>query len=159
MEKLKQCETCREDCPQAQMAHDSAMARMYATQDLAKCAPYWDGLFDDAGSPEITPDRLRELAQADREGRVVVLPCKVGDTAFVLESEDEDGGDDYIFAGNIVAIHIGEGGITVAIGHMEHKCWFSEAERRASDLNIDWFLTREEAEKALEAQKGAEDEH
>lgn len=25
-------------------------------------------------------DRLRELAEADKDGRVVVLPCKVGDT-------------------------------------------------------------------------------
>lgn len=25
------------------------------------------------------PDRLRELAEADKDGRVVVLPCKVGD--------------------------------------------------------------------------------
>ena len=29
---------------------------------------------------DIQTDRLRELAQADREGRCVVLPCKVGDT-------------------------------------------------------------------------------
>lgn len=28
--------------------------------------------------------RLRELAQADREGRCVVLPCKVGDTVWYL---------------------------------------------------------------------------
>lgn len=28
-------------------------------------------------------DRLREIATAEREGRVVVLPCKVGDTVFV----------------------------------------------------------------------------
>ena len=27
-------------------------------------------------------DRLRELVQADREGRCVVLPCKVGDTVY-----------------------------------------------------------------------------
>ena len=27
-------------------------------------------------------DRLRELAQADREGRCVVLPCKKGDTVW-----------------------------------------------------------------------------
>ena len=27
---------------------------------------------------ETTPERLRELAAADKEGRVVVLPCKVG---------------------------------------------------------------------------------
>lgn len=30
----------------------------------------------------VTPDRLRELAQADREGRCVVLPCKIGDTVY-----------------------------------------------------------------------------
>ena len=27
-------------------------------------------------------DRLRELAEADKEGRVVILPCKVGDTVW-----------------------------------------------------------------------------
>lgn len=94
-------------------------------------------------------DRLRELANAEQDGRCVVLPCKVGDTAFVLETEDEDGGDDRIFEGTIVAIHIGAGGITVTIGRMENKCWFSETERRVPDLNVDWFLTRAEAEAAL----------
>ena len=32
----------------------------------------------------VTPDRLRELAQADREGRCVVLPCKIGDTIYEI---------------------------------------------------------------------------
>lgn len=27
-------------------------------------------------------DRLRELAEADKDGRVVILPCKVGDTVW-----------------------------------------------------------------------------
>ena len=30
-------------------------------------------------------DRLRELAQADREGRCVVLPCKIGDTIYQVD--------------------------------------------------------------------------
>ncbi len=30
-------------------------------------------------------DRLRELAEADKEERIVVLPCKVGDTAWVKD--------------------------------------------------------------------------
>jgi len=34
---------------------------------------------------DIPPDRLRELASADREGRVVVLPCKVGDMVYMLK--------------------------------------------------------------------------
>lgn len=29
-------------------------------------------------------DRLRELAEADKDGRVVVLPCKVGDTVWIV---------------------------------------------------------------------------
>ena len=28
-------------------------------------------------------DRLRELAEADKAGRLVVLPCKVGDTVYM----------------------------------------------------------------------------
>lgn len=31
----------------------------------------------------ITPDRLRELAEANREGRCVVLPCKVEDDVYI----------------------------------------------------------------------------
>ena len=31
-------------------------------------------------------DRLRELAEADKEGRCVVLPCKVGDTVWFIKS-------------------------------------------------------------------------
>ena len=27
----------------------------------------------------VEPSRLRELAEADKDGRVVVLPCKVGE--------------------------------------------------------------------------------
>lgn len=33
---------------------------------------------------KIPIDRLRELIQADRDGRCVVLPCKVGDTVYLL---------------------------------------------------------------------------
>ena len=28
-------------------------------------------------------DRLRELVEADRDGRCVVLPCKIGDTVYL----------------------------------------------------------------------------
>lgn len=31
-------------------------------------------------------DRLRELAEADKAGRLVVLPCKVGDTVWITGS-------------------------------------------------------------------------
>lgn len=34
----------------------------------------------------VTLDRLRELAEADKDGLCVVLPCKVGDTIWVAAS-------------------------------------------------------------------------
>lgn len=77
--------------------------------------------------------RLRELAKADKDGRVVVLPCKVGDTVYRL------------FAGNpdnpvIATLKINTVPEAVKlIGKMGmHKY-------------IGTFLTREAAEKALEA--------
>lgn len=94
-------------------------------------------------------EELTALVKAREEGRVVVLPCRVGDRAFVLETEDCDGGEDCIFEGAIVAINIGIGGTTVFIGHMERKCWFSETERRSEDLHTDWYLDEAEAEEAL----------
>ena len=33
-------------------------------------------------------DRLRELAKAKKEGRLVVLPCDVGDTVYVIDPGD-----------------------------------------------------------------------
>ena len=32
-------------------------------------------------------ERLRELAEADKDGRVVVLPCKVGDVLYAAETD------------------------------------------------------------------------
>lgn len=81
----------------------------------------------------IAIDRLCDLAEADRDGRVVVLPCKVGDTVYLL------------FAGNpnnpvISTLKINTVAEAVKlIGKMGmHKY-------------IGTFRTREEAEKALEA--------
>ena len=40
---------------------------------------------EDILGDEYDLERLRELAQADREGRCVVLPCKVGDTLYRIQ--------------------------------------------------------------------------
>lgn len=73
----------------------------------------------------ITPDRLRELAQADREGRCVVLPVKPGTPVWSIAFCKID--DD-----------IGPWPFTLSM----LDAWGEE-----------WFLTREEAEKALEERK------
>lgn len=86
---ISKCETCIEDCPQAQGRHEAATGRMYAMRELAKCAPYWDALFGENDKPKITPDRLREMMEADRDGRVVILPVKVGGMVYrVITTRD-----------------------------------------------------------------------
>lgn len=98
---ISECEACTEDCPQAQGRHEAATGRMYAMRDLAKCAPYWASLFDESDKPKITPDRLRELVEADRAGRCVVLPVlpalrpgSRGSEIFILLDSGEIAEDD-----------------------------------------------------------------
>ena len=80
-------------------------------------------------------NRLRELAEADKDGRLVVLPCKVGDTVYRLFAGNPDNPVIATLKINTVAEAV------KLIGKMGmHKY-------------IGTFLTREEAEKALEAMK------
>ena len=72
--------------------------------------------------------RLLELAKADREGRVVVLPCKVGDTVWKIC---------YQLNGKY---------------KIEEQS-FSLTYFKLNKFRKSFFLTREEAEKALEAMK------
>lgn len=84
-------------------------------------------------------DRLRELAEADKDGRLVVLPCKVGDTIYhisrVRTSHFED---DKIIIDDEGRLKIYE--MPFALVHLPY-------------IGKSYFLTREEAEKALEAMK------
>ena len=86
--------------------------------------------------------RLRELAEADKDGRVVVLPCKVGDTLF------------RVFAGEILEHKVGNMRYLAIQGRWDIEtypfCPYVE-----SFIGKTIFLTREEAEAALEAMKDA----
>lgn len=91
-------------------------------------------------------DRLRELAEADKDGRVVVLPCKVGDTVYS------------IFGAEVIGKTVGRviiNGYTTPRIWVDLDCSFLSSVTERWDLGIgkDFFLTREEAEKALEAMK------
>ena len=84
--------------------------------------------------------RLKELIEADKDGRVVVLPCKVGDTLF------------RVFAGEIFEHRVGSMKYFAIQGRWDIEtypfCPYVE-----SSIGKTIFLTREEAEKALEAMK------
>ena len=96
-------------------------------------------------------DRLRELAEADKEGRVVVLPCKVGETVWIAGSVRGVYGAKVrtFFVGNPSAVRgtDGDGGIQMIRT--------TECDVPIKDFEKTVFLTREEAEAALkEVQNG-----
>ncbi len=99
-------------------------------------------------------DRLRELAEADKDGRVLILPCKVGDTIYAIEQVlRSDGVHNKIAPIQIIGIG----------GNALNKVWlvsmFDRHEIRISpsEFGINVFLTREEAEKALAEREGKKD--
>lgn len=95
---------------------------------------------------DMTLMRLRELAVADKDGRVVVLPCKVGDTVYTIVQ---------VFGDDGVRPRIIEKKITGIGGNALNKVWMvnkgNKYEDRfsPSEFGRSVFLTREEAEKAL----------
>ena len=91
---------------------------------------------------KVEPARLRELAEADKDGRVEVLPCKVGDTVYWVHGA-------VITECKVYRVQKNRKGLYICL-----KSNVSHGAFRA-DLSIGKtvFLTREEAEKALEAMK------
>ena len=77
---------------------------------------------------KVEPGRLRELAEADKDGRLVVLPCKPGDTVYTIS---------WRLSGR----------------HEIEEQVFSLTYFDPAKYGKDYFLSREEAEKALEAMK------
>lgn len=88
-------------------------------------------------------DRLRELAEADRAGRLVVLPCKVGDVVYGFHGEKT------ILPMVAKWIETNTDGWCIAAQYTPMAPKFY----RFSDFGKTVFLTREEAEKALEELK------
>ena len=76
-------------------------------------------------------DRMRELAEADKDGRLVVLPCKVGTATYYIRYP--------------IAVYPDESEPEIKRGIFT----LCDLDRVGNSV----FLTREEAEKALEAMK------
>lgn len=101
-------------------------------------------------------DRLRELAEADKDERVVVLPVKpvltpiISSMLFIIED-----GDIYEDALYEAVVGMSESGKTnVVYTTLSDQMIFEQA-----DIGKTVFLAHEEAEKALEAMRNGETEH
>jgi hypothetical protein len=92
--------------------------------------------YEDSG---LSPEEVQELAKAKAEGRLVVLPCKVGDTVYVIvDSVDIP----YVRQEKVIAIELwNKNGATTM---------FTRTPYGLFEFDKTVFLTREEAEKALE---------
>ena len=86
-------------------------------------------------------DRLKELAEADKDGRLVVLPCKVGDGLWTFCSHPVE----QVYSFTVTDISTLNGRTMLNTS----RCGVIDAR----DVGKTVFLTREEAEKALEAMK------
>ena len=117
-------------------------------------------------------DRMTELVNADREGRLVVLPCKVGDTVWLLHKRCKHAGEQNKpwdsceqYWKNVYSKKMWGCAGTDDEGnkfYCENKemVWYAKEMQYSLILYRDdivlgknLFLTREEAERALEEQK------
>ena len=97
--------------------------------------------------------RMRELAEADKDGRLVVLPCKVGDTLWVT-GRDNMPREMELEAPDIRAVCTDEDNLCMSTCNRKPDGFCAYRLRNdGADVGKTVFLTREEAEKALEAMK------
>ena len=100
----------------------------------------------------VEPSRLRELAEADKDGRCIVLPCKVGDTVYMIERifDIDNGVCDEICARKV----IGYGGNNLNALWLIGSGGICNVSIFLSEFGKTVFLTSEEAEKALQEMEG-----
>lgn len=89
-------------------------------------------------------DRLKELVEADRNGRCVVLPCRVGDTLYYIGGTYKT----LIKPVTVEEVYIGDG--VFAVGVSSGFTTFTLQEK-------EWYKSKKEAEAALERMEGEEE--
>lgn len=135
---------CSRQCGEPMAQSSATGCECYET--IKSSMAYYVGTLD--GAKGKIPNRLRELAEADKDGRCVMLPCKVGDTVYMIERifDIDNGVCDEICARKV----IGYGGNNL------NKLWLvgsggiCNVSIFVSEFGKTVFLTREEAEKAME---------
>ena len=143
---------CRElPCPyNGACSQRKVWERLKAYEDTglepAMCANY-KTFEDEAISKSVTFKRIVALMEADRTGRLEVLPCKVGDRLYEVT------GRKTISVYKVRAIRVELFGLFIEWDIVEGFVWQSLSGINAGEIGKTVFLTREEAEKALEAMK------
>lgn len=92
---------------------------------------------------------LKKYQEADRDGRLVVLPCKVGDRLYEVT------GRKTISVYKVKAIRVELFGLFIEWDIVEGFVWQSLSGINAGEIGKTVFLTHEEAKKALEGKRNA----
>ena len=137
------------DCP----AFDKLIERLAAYEDIGLTpeeikAPFTEDTMINLAAQAlgVEPRRLRELAEADKDGRCVVLPCKVGDTVWRIIRD----GEPHITRDEVRDMYFADD-MTPCVELVGGRVTFTEKFGKTV------FLSREEAEKALRGMEGKKD--
>lgn len=100
-------------------------------------------------------DRLRELVQADKEGRVYILPCRIGDPIYIIHRYKDGGG--FVSKRKVVGAHLKDEFYRKSIPRKEYLV--TRFEDYSMHIPMDWigkraFFDKKSAEKALEEMEG-----
>ena len=129
---------CSRQCGEPMAQRSATGCECYET--VKSSMAYYVGTLD--GAKGKSPNRLRELAEADKDGRVVVLPCRQGDELWTYCNHPVK--RVYSFTVSDVSTLNGRTVLnTLGLGTI-----------RPEDIGKTVFLTREEAEKALQEMEG-----
>jgi len=129
---------CSRQCGEPMAQRSATGCECYET--VKSSMAYYVGTLD--GAKGKIPNRLRELAEADKDGRVVVLPCRQGDELWTYCNHPVK--RVYSFTVSDVSTLNGRTVLnTLGLGTI-----------RPEDIGRTVFLTREEAEKALQEMEG-----
>jgi len=93
--------------------------------------------YEDSG---LSPEQVQELAKAKADGRVMMLPCKIGEKVYRYCN-------DAINEGTIINILLNVKTGEIGLEYEMPTCYTCS---RSGTLGKNLFLTREEAEKALQ---------
>lgn len=101
--------------------------------------------------------RLVELAEADKDGRIIILPCKVGDTLWVT-GRDNVPRSMALEAPDIRTVCTDEDNLCMSTCNRKPDGYCAYRLRNdGTSIGKNVFLTREEAEKALREMEGKKD--
>ena len=101
---------------------------------------------DGLSAVDYSISRMVELMKADKDGRVLILPCKVGDTVYFVNAKQ-------ILEFTVVGYAVDETGISwVYSEHVDKTGHTYERTFGPDRIGKTTFLSREEAEKAMKGE-------